>query len=207
MKLLIATISCLRDEQNGRNQGARDTWLKTWPWVNHKLVVGGGFPEDSAIRADWLFAPIDDGYNHVFGKVKCAARYARKCEYDFLFVSDVDTYIVVPRLIACLDKAEQYNGYRCDEGHAAGGHGYLLGKYAIDKVADAPMCSGYQDLTTFHVLWEQMIALRHDARFAGCQPKNWEDGTIACHLGRGTDNFDPQWMRDCHERYLSHVQC
>jgi hypothetical protein len=208
MKILIATISCQRDRDSGRQQVARDTWLAEWGHlVDHKFWLGGAC-EDQA--EDELIFPVDDTFMGVPFKTQAGHRWAYEQGYDYVFISSLDTYVIVPRLLEYDLAGRQYVGHLY-EGYITG-VGYWLGRDALQAIAAATPEFAYEDKWVGGVLAAAGIGPSADPRYCGQDqhgppfpyddPGVWARDIFAVHLGRGTGNFDPQWMRDCHASYM-----
>jgi hypothetical protein len=144
----------------------------------------------------FLAGKEDDGYHSTYKKNHAIMQWVVDNDYDFVFTCDVDTYIVVPRLLACGFEQHDYMGHRCDEGHAGGGYGYWLSRRAVEILhADPPDgTAAYNDLGIGMKLRDHGILCHDDPGFG--------NGTITVHLGDSANHtYDPQWMRDYHERH------
>ena len=232
MKPIILITSCERDRSNGRNAAVRETWIRTWGHlVEHRFILGSGCenPQDDEI----IFNNVDDGYHGVDRKQREACRWALANGYDYAFQCDADTYVVVPRLLASGFEKHDYIGYtisrpeHLEPYYAGGGCGYWLSARALQVLADASDESfcGWGDLWVGNCLLSADIHATHDERywtdghyseaqgiqarwggegaFPYCDEGVWDIGIITAHLGRGTNQFDPQWMRECHESFLA----
>lgn len=92
----------------------------------------------------------------------------------YAFICDVDTYVDPKALLVNKPIDKDYVGFRCDEGHAAGGHGYWLSNRACRLLWEANPTTGYADMWVYNVLRQRGIELHHDPRYG--------DGTITMHL-------------------------
>ncbi len=207
MKALICIQSCHRDRQNGRQNASRNTYLNSWDYlIPHRYVLGDNpHPVTWVLDPDELHAPCHDDYAHCPWKTQAAAAYAHAAGFDYLFHCTTDTYIVVPRLLSLVSGMgglPQYIGHRCDEGHASGGCGYLLGREAMEVVMKADPHTGYEDLWVGAALDKAGIGLRSLPDVFVDGPPIWNEQIISCHLGRTTDGFDPKWMEQCHADYM-----
>jgi len=208
MKVAILSISCDRDRHNGWQQGIRDTWFAQWrEYVDCKFVVGSDFT--FCDKDDELLVKADDSYGGMVYKTRAAFRWADRENYDYVFVSFADTYVAVPRLLAALPVGEDYVGCQVpDSQHLSGGAGYWLSRKAFVYLGFCRPSSDYEDRWAGHCLEAGGFKRVHDPRYTAPPydgpPFNgdWSDGRITVHLGRGTDKYDPQWMRDCHRSYL-----
>lgn len=158
MKVLIAIKSCAAHA--GFNQQVRGTWLRDRD-ADYRFFVGSGARRTAA---DEVPLEVGDGYADLPMKTKGIARWALLKEYDFIFLCDTDTYVVVPRLLDSGFERFDYSGYfhRCvscvstdgychcvgDKGeqlysYASGGSGYWLSAKAMSVIASANL---YQDV-------------------------------------------------------------
>jgi hypothetical protein len=220
MKPMIFIKSCDRDRNNGRNDVVRETWIKTWNnLVDYKFLIGQGAKNP---RDDELFIDIPDTYDFMSSKCRAACRWLGG-RADYVFIADIDTYIVVPRLLASGYKKHDYLGCICfDPPYAGGGCGYWLSRKCYKMIAanTDKNIPKWDDLWIGRVLREAGVPLSHDLRYwtdAHChngilhggvgafpywQDGVWDGGWITAHLGRGTNTFEPKWMKECHELYL-----
>lgn len=220
MKPMIFLTSCDRDRHNGRNDAARETWIKTWGHlVDYKFLIGRGAKDP---RPDELFLDVSDAYDFVSSKCQAAYQWLDG-RADYAFQADMDTYIVVPRLLTSGYKKHDYLG--CITGgpppYAGGGCGYWLSRKCYKMIAaKTEVNSIWSDLWNGNVLREAGVPFSHDLRYwtdahyrngilhggAGAFPYwqdgVWDDGWITAHLSRGTDRYEPLWMKECHELYL-----
>jgi hypothetical protein len=145
---------------------------------------------------------VKDDYHHTYEKNNAIIRWALARGCNHLFTCDVDTYVVVPRLLACEFEEHDYMGHRCDEGHAGGGYGYWLSRRAMEILRDDPPngSAAYNDLGIGMKLLVHGIPVHHDPGFG--------DGFLTAHLGDSVNKvYDPQWMYQYHERFLESQKC
>ena len=219
MKSTIFITSCDRDRHNGKNDAARETWIKTWSGlVDYKFLIGEGAKDP---LPDELLVDAPDTYDFLASKCRAGYRLLDG-KPDHVFQATVDTYIVVPRLLASGYEAHDYLGCACfDPPYAGGGCGYWLSRKSYQIVAG----NRDKDILKLDDIWigqvlRGVVPLSHDDRywtdatmvngvrmggngaFPYWQDGVWDEGWITAHLGRGTNNFDPKWMKECHELYL-----
>jgi hypothetical protein len=191
---VILVTSCREDQINGRQWAAENTWAKEWhSLVDIQFVSGFG-------GLGGLVVDAPDTREGVGQKNQRARQWALAQGYDYIFHACVDTWIDVPALLASGFEAYDYTGYRCDEGHAGGGAGYWLSAKAARVLAALPPTTGYEDLWVGTVLSAAGIHMHHDDRYSSPVNPNRPVDEITLHLSRGTGNFDPQWMYECHKQ-------
>jgi Galactosyltransferase len=123
MRLLLAVKSCQRDQQSFCHQAIRDTWGKNLPdGVDLRFFMGG--TSMPLMEADEVYFPVDDGYWELTPKTKGICKYTVDCHYDYVYLCDTDTYLVVPHLLESAFQKYDFSG-----GHLCyGEHGAELGK-------------------------------------------------------------------------------
>ena len=201
IKPIILVMSCARDRANGRQQAAEETWMRSWGWiVPHRFVLGR---DCAGIGLPWeLIVPAPDDYNGVVDKFQMARGWALTGGYTHIFHACIDTWINVPKLMVSDFEKHDYTGYRCDEGHGSGGMGYWLSAKAARAVMVAQAPPGvYEDLWVGAVLRDAGIPLFEDRRYSSPANPNRPPDEITLHLSRGTDNYDPTWMRVVHQQF------
>lgn len=95
MKVLIAVKSCHRDCHNGFNQAIRDTWFQNCS-VDCRFFVGRG---EGALLPDETRLNCGDGYLDLPWKVKAIFEWALARGYDYVFLTDTDTYVNVNKIL------------------------------------------------------------------------------------------------------------
>lgn len=216
----ILITSCDRDRNNGRNNAVRNTWARAWcargeqhPILDYRFVLGRTCENP---RDDEIIVDADDSYGATSIKQHRGYLWALSHGHRNVFQCDVDTYVAVPRLLTTEWPLHDYIGRQDDpRGFCGGGCGYWLTARALRVLAVSEPYPEYGDLWVGTVLQAAGIKAHHDPRFwtkAYSEPRfdygdfsSWEDGTCAVHLGRGTDNYDPAWMLECHACYCDYV--
>ncbi len=205
MSIMFAIISCERDRLLGAHDAIRSTYMGKQP---HMFYMDAAAHPD---KSDEITLPnTNGGYHFTWQRNNAIIRIMLACGYDYLFTCDVDTYVVVPRLLAFPFGGHDYIGRRCDEGHAGGGCGYLLSRRAAEILsADPPDGTApYNDVGIGRKLWDHGVEVwpRNDLFAGGC-PASWAGNAVTAHLGRGTGTWNPQWMYDCHQVFLETTKC
>lgn len=195
-KTAILVTSCWRDRE--KQQAIRDTWGKLGQPM---FFLGGGSEHAEEAAPDELILDIPDDYQHVSWKTRQQCRWASLKDLDHVyldhvFICDVDTYVDVGRLLADVPSAD-YVGWRCDEGHAAGGNGYWLSCTAVRLLCFAEPQIGYADLWVGNFLRSRGICCEHDCRFG--------DGTITRHLSVN-GQYNPDRMYEEHAIRRAHAE-
>lgn len=212
----ILITSCGGDRFNGRNDAVRNTWLKKWishdepRLMNYKFVLGRSCTQQ---QEDEIIVDADDSYGATSIKQHRGYLWALSRGHKHVFQCDVDTYAAIPRLALSDWVKSDYVGRQDDpRGFCGGGCGYWLSERSLRALAVSTPYPEYGDLWVGTVLQAAGISARHDTRFwtkAYSEPRfayethaAWADGTCAVHLGRGTGDYDPKWMHECHQGYL-----
>jgi hypothetical protein len=230
MRLLFLIPSCGLYQGNGFATAVRETWLKTWGHlVDYRFALGNGCV---AMHKDELVVDAPDGYEGISYKCQAAYRWAWENGYDFVFQCFVDTYAVVPRLLASGFENHECFGAICDPVPApGGGAGYFLGPSALLAVVSAvpPFPTG-DDLNVGLILKQAGLPLKHDPRFwtdihvdngmvqGGYKSFRyqdedaWDSGVWTVNLGIGCKSpgllaaareYDSAWMFECHKSFLA----
>jgi hypothetical protein len=189
MKNIILTLSCKQDR--GLKQiTVEETWLRHWTSY-HRFVLGEGVNNP---HMGELIVNAPDDYSGLEAKCRAAFKWCLINDFDYAFLAAIDTYVWPIRLSAAflgVMHEHDYVGRASDgEGHAGGGNGYWLSARAMNRIVSADLIGDYADRAHFKVLSAHGIALHNDDRYGV---------SITKHLGRGTGNYDPQWMVDFHE--------
>jgi hypothetical protein len=178
MKILIGVKSCQRDKTEGCHQAIRETWGKNLPEsVDVRFFMGG--VETPTLETDEVCLPVDDGYWELTPKTRGIANYAVKENYDFVYLCDTDTYLIVPKLLEtpfasfdfsgghlCNRNSEEnilgkhYPKWVTDRGGVAdpfyvylsGGVGFFLSRKAANEVATTSYYHHSEDVWVGQVL-------------------------------------------------------
>src|SRR5208282_4627922 len=139
LKTLIAIPTCHRFSL--LKQACNETWVGKWGHlVDIRFFLGQPvFPSTfSEISLD-----VPDNYQELPLKVLAMFRWALDNGYDRIFKVDDDTYVHVPRLLACgkdefdyvgrPDQADRYNHWM------QGGAGYWLSRRALELLVSLPL--------------------------------------------------------------------
>lgn len=198
---IILVASCMRDKANGRQQAVEETWMREWgDQIDHRFLLGRG---EGPLSTKDLLIPVSDDYYGVPHKFMIGRAWALDKGYTHVFHACIDTWINVPALLASGYENHEYTGYRCAEGHGSGGMGYWLGPNALDVLLNQTIPHNvYEDLWVGAVLRSAGIPLFEDRRYSSPANLNRPDDEITLHLSQGTNNYDPQWMRDYHKKFL-----
>ena len=212
MKLLHLITSCDRDRHNGANQVCRDTWLKEWGnLVEYKFIVGRPC---KALLSDELWVDTPDDFGNVVFKERMAYEWAYARYFDFVYISSPDCYRIIPRMLASGFEQHDYVGSKVPNENHCGGCGYWLSAKAIKALLEQPVIIDYPDRSAGRAMAQAGIPLVDDPRYWGAPgqgggppfdpqaPAVWDSGIVGVNLGRGTGNFDPKWMHECHNSYM-----
>lgn len=176
----ILVTSCHRDRVTSQ-EAIRQTW-----GCGYDVRFFIGLPR-MAPDPDEVMVPVSDSYQCVPAKTHAQCLHAMDRLLDYAFICDTDTYVDVEELLKSDFYNHDYVGHRCDEGHAAGGHGYWLSDKAFTIMAQETPPLGFADLWVGLTLQKHGIHIHHDPRYG--------DGTITKHLGAGgTGSYRPRMM-------------
>jgi hypothetical protein len=137
MKPLIAIVSCRRDIES--HETIRETWAKDCP-VDFRFFLGRGC---EALISDEVILDVPDDWNGLPQKTQAVCRWAFERDFDFVFKTDTDSYVSVPRLLESGFEKYHYSGC-CGETaniypdacFPANGGGYWLSRKAFGYLAD-----------------------------------------------------------------------
>lgn len=206
-KFIVLINSCKKDQENGVNDVNRETWLREWS-VPYKFVLGTGCTRTGL--DDELHVAEHDTYQYMPYKHRAGFRWALAEGYDYAFQTCTDTYVAVPRLLTSeFDRADYVGRRLIAERYASGGAGFWVSRKAMEKLSNYPIRGGYGDKWVGYVMETSGTKLLHDARYwpgssEPFDPKLWDQELITLHLGRGTNLFKPDWMRDAHRSFMDH---
>lgn len=208
-KLLVLVNSCEKERVNGIQQACLDTWIAQWGHlVDYKLVL----PRTDQKSPYELIVDTPDAYNQIAYEQQAAYKWALEQGYTHVFQAATDTYVCIPRMLACSYQDAEYMGYCVShDRYAGGGCGFFLGPRSLRVLAEAdPSGEGYADKWVGNKVELAGIKLTHDDRYWPDQKpfegtkEQWDTGIIGVHLSRGTGNFDPAWMKACHISLMEH---
>lgn len=211
MKILQMITSCARDRGNGSQDVCRLTWIREWG-CEYRFFIGRGSLNP---MADEVQFDVDDSFNHVVDKEHMAFQWAIDQGYDYVYTSSPDCYRILPVMLATPFSEHDYYGSRVLHEFYAGGCGFWLSRRSLEVLANSPVCRDYPDKAIGIVLDKAGIKLQDDPRYLGAPAQNGGkpfdphefgcfDQVAGVNLGRGTGNFNPAWMYECHEAYVAH---
>lgn len=190
--LCLLIMSCKRDQYNGANDACRRTFLDEWKGiVSHRFVVGA-----PVVAMDEVEVAASDTYEHLQHKQRAIYRWIEPM-VTHAFVSFTDTYIHIPRLMACGYEKHDYMGLRCKHGepHLSGGNGYFLSKRALQAILARPPLGNLQgDQADYFHITDAGMETVDDHRFGD---------TITRHLSYATGDYNPARMFATH-REMTH---
>jgi hypothetical protein len=168
-----------------------------------RFVLGHG-NEDA--RPDEIIVDAGDSYADMPAKHRAGYRWALMRGYDYVFQACTDTYVAQPFHLLEHFGNYDYAGYKVEHDHyASGGCGFWLNRHALGVLTmSGPIGTIYGDQWVGGMLQAAGISLHHDPNFWPDKPFPgvWDKPYIGVHLSRGTGNFDPEWMRECHKSFL-----
>jgi len=141
MKSLVAIPACHSSKDLDLQRACLDTWIGKWGHlVEVKFFLGE--PTFSSTPNN-ISLNVPDGYRELPVKVRAMFQWILDNGYDRVFKVDTDTYVHVPRLLACgkdefdyvgrLDQADRYNHWM------QGGAGYWLSRRALELLVNLPL--------------------------------------------------------------------
>ena len=211
MKTLQLVLSCKRDRENGAQDACRETWLRSWGHlVDCRFLLGEGNLDP---RPDELIVREPDDFNGCLYKQHQGYRWAYWSGYEHVFISSVDCYRILPRMLDTDYRDHDYTGCQVVGEFYAGGSGYWLSRNALEVLTSRPAYPDYCDRSDGITLLAAGIHLHPNTVYWGAPgqvgapfdprtPGVWASNIAAINLGRGTGNYDPMWMHECHEEYL-----
>lgn len=155
MRVLIAVKGCKAHLE--RWQAQMQTWAVPTSLLPPFTLLG-------YFTGELLKVP--DDYGHLPEKTKAICGMVK--DHDFCFLTDTDSYVSIPKLLASGYEAHDYIGYRLEgKDYASGGAGYWLSRKAMQVVASCdPSRFTAEDEMVGTVLKEAGIKLHHDPRYA-----------------------------------------
>jgi len=219
MRAVVLICSCKADRANGRQQAARETWVREWGHlIDVRVMLGHGNADP---EPDEIILDAPDGYAELPFKTHKGCQWALDHGYSHLFKGDTDTYVIVPRLLKVIPPSDVHcAGHRHNclfpYGHLGGG-GYWLDRVAFEIIANTPPVDGatgmpYEDAwVTATLAKREIFAAYDDTRYRAIFPALnsdarllWE-GTVSGTLGRATDKFNPAEMYACHKKFMEYA--
>jgi hypothetical protein len=227
MKVLLAISSWPLSAENGDHEASRLTWLTHAEGLDYRFFMGDGtsVSENDALidevwqrrpahyndklaesvfttyqpKADEVMLPVPYDFKHLPFKVREIFRWAWERGYDYVFKTDTDTYVDLPRLLASGFEAFDYVGtpfFVDGQPFGHGGAGYWVSRNAFKLFLDAPIAIPWDDIWTGQILLKHGIPLHVDYRYNINSPHNFLSGpqpgnnAITSHLGFSPEPFD-----------------
>lgn len=177
MKVLFALKSCQHDQSSGCHQAIRDTWGKNLPsGVDVRFFMGGD--SSPLLEHDEVHLTVDDDYWELTPKTRGICAYMVLHGYDFVYLCDTDTYLVVKKLLQSGFGAFDFSGGHLCHGeygkefgkayprwvsprggvadpfyvYLSGGVGFFLSQKAAEKVATSSYYHHSEDVWVGQVL-------------------------------------------------------
>jgi len=212
LKILIAVLTCHRFVD--RAIAVRSTWGRYIEGADLRFFLGRGEAPPHAF-ADEVLLDVDDGYDALPAKLRAACRWARERNYDFIYKSDDDAYVVPARLFASGFERFDYVGrVRGPSGGQpapyCSGFGYWLSARAFSIMADAELNDDpAEDRFVANKLLKAGIRPKHDHRYA-VMSSNVSASSVSEPPRTGNDliavcEFPPKQMLDVHRQFLANV--
>jgi hypothetical protein len=201
-KVLIGICSCRRFPT--RRAAVRETWMKELPQgVTARFFVGNGNGE--TVEEDVIEISTFDDYFNLPCKVHLFFQHALKFyDFDYVFKCDDDTYIFCERFAELLRDGPEFLGSRDQwPGHADGGAGYLLSRYAAGIIAESPAPSrGAEDVWVTRTL--KAANVRFDA--SPCLLQHYRHIPTRGDMVVTGHHCSPDVLRKIHRRRSKSIQ-
>ena len=220
-KVLIAVKSCFADRDGGFHDPIRKTWAKNSS-VNLNVLFFMGAPVDYPIAEyDEVYINAPDDYHGLPFKTKAILKWFLDTDYDYIFLCDTDSYVMLPKLTACGFENYDYMGVntwpwgetraydapnrdgvvthipKC-YGWASGGFGYFLSRKAAELVAKEMPQIWAEDMFVGQVLGPLI-------KKGEIKVGNLRQGEVAYHYTRTQSEWsyrpELKWMEQMHARY------
>jgi len=136
-------MTCQKNRST-KQKAIRQTWFKNVPYDVSCVFYEGGYPKAERRSRDQVFLNCGDAYEDLAEKTY---RFLSFCishfEFDFIFKCDDDTYVHIPRLLACGFEQHDYLGNKppgifWKDGMFAQGGAYFLSKRAVQAILSFP---------------------------------------------------------------------
>jgi hypothetical protein len=189
MKLAIAIASC--EKHKDREIAILKTWGEKCPIP---IVFHYGEPSD---------------YGHLPEKMKKV--FTEMKDHDFIFKTDSDTFLSIPRLLASGFEKYDYSGFTREEWNPTYcyGPGYWVSQKSMKILATSdwnlhrhPIYPDAEDVMVGMVLFYSGILPHHDARYGHFTPVLWNNTKILQHLS-SRRKFEVEDMYLAHQRFTN----
>ena len=202
MKPIILIAAWQGYKVRGDQDACRDTYLQEWGHlIPHRFVYDREYKD--LCESDEIEVDAPTGFMECVFKTRRGIQWALDSGYDSVFSVPTDCYIVIPQLLASGYEKLDYTGYQVPyEGHMGGGSGYWLSKRAMEIVAARSPILDYEDRWVGQVLRENGIFGVHDPRYWSYEQARPLSSIITAHLSLATGIYEPNWMREMHEKFL-----
>lgn len=192
------------DHDNGANDVCRGTFLYTWGYfLDYRFVFDiSRIYED--LLPDEIRVEAPSGLMNTPYKTKLAIKWAYDRGYRYVCYAPIDCYIIVPRLLRNLieHSGDDYWGFHTyDEWHIGGGSAYWLSRRGMEAVLAFEARPDYEDRWVGSACLAAGIRGVHDERYRSVE-QPYLAGAVTTHLSLATGNYDPETMRNLHERVI-----
>jgi hypothetical protein len=109
LKILVGVKSCQKDRNDGCHDAIRETWGRNMPPGTKTLFfMGGGLPSD--LKGDEILLWTRESYWDNLEKTRAFFKWSLPEDYDYLFLTDTDVYIVPHLWASCGFEKYDYSG-------------------------------------------------------------------------------------------------
>ena len=206
VKPLLMISTWRPDHENGANDMCRGTYLYTWGTFLPHVFTFDHTRRYEDLLPDEIRFDVESGLLNTSFKTKQAIKWAYERKYTHVCYCPTDCYIIVPRLLRNLAEhagsAHDYWGFHTyDEHHIGGGSAYVLSRRAMEAVAAFDCYPDYEDRWVGSACLAAGLEAVHDERFRSIEQPYLAE-TITTHLSTSSGNYDPETMRNLHERVI-----
>lgn len=206
VKPLLVISTWQPDHDNGANDMVRGTYLYVWGAFLEHLFIFDKTRRYEDLLTDELRFDVESGLTNTSYKTKLAIQWAHGRGYSHVCYCPTDCYIIVPRLLRSLIEhsaaGHDYWGFHTyDEHHIGGGSAYFLSRRAMEAVVAFDCYPDYEDRWVGSACRAANLEAVHDARYRSIEQPYMGD-TITTHLSIASGRYDPETMRNLHERVI-----
>jgi len=215
MSVLFAVKSCCQDWMGHSHQAIRETWGKNL--INLVFFMGNGSRSTAMPERDEKFLNVPDGYDDLPFKTREILRWSIEHLYDYVFLCDVDSFVIPSKLLKSGFEKYDYFGingrtwgqpfiYNAVDRHGqdhvmanclawcSGGYGYFVSRRAAQYIVTQEPNIWAEDLWVGQVL----------GRKGDFKMGNMTREVSTWHAPRGLSPQGVQkWLKDMYEAHGS----